>query len=128
MTANSDDIYIKADRNIEVAKKSVTLGDVLKIECVNPAMLARIRSTHLLTFHHPDNKRERRVVMSVLKVIQQIHEIYPEASVENIGETDFIVTRDLEPLGVENHYKLAAEKKWQQGEYLFTYRLYQKVK
>ena len=44
MTANSDDIYIKADRNIEVAKKSVTLGDVLKIECVNPAMLARIRS------------------------------------------------------------------------------------
>ena len=92
MTANSDDIYIKADRNIEVAKKSVTLGDVLKIECVNPAMLARIRSTHLLTFHHPDNKRERRVVMSVLKVIQKIHEIYPEASVENIGETDFIVT------------------------------------
>ena len=90
MTANSDDIYIKADRNIEVAKKSVTLGDVLKIECVNPAMLARIRSTHLLTFHHPDNKRERRVVMSVLKVIQKIHEIYPEASVENIGETDFI--------------------------------------
>ena len=92
MTANSDDIYIKADRNIEVAKKSVTLGDVLKIECVNPAMLARIRSTHLLPFHHPDNKRERRVVMSVLKVIQKIHEIYPEASVENIGETDFIVT------------------------------------
>ena len=79
MTANSDDIYIKADRNIEVAKKSVTLGDVLKIECVNPAMLARIRSTHLLTFHHPDNKRERRVVMSVLKVIQKIHEIYPTA-------------------------------------------------
>lgn len=64
----------------------------MKIECVNPAMLARIRSTHLLTFHHPDNKRERRVVMSVLKVIQKIHEIYPEASVENIGETDFIVT------------------------------------
>ena len=91
MTANSDDIYIKADRNIEVAKKSVTLGDVLKIECVNPAMLARIRSTHLLTFHHPDNKRERRVVMSVLKVIQKIHEIYPDAAVENIGETDFIV-------------------------------------
>ena len=30
--------------------------------------------------------------MSVLKVIQKIHEIYPEASVENIGETDFIVT------------------------------------
>ena len=42
MAANSDDIYIKADRNIEVAKKSVTLGDVLMFECANPVMLARI--------------------------------------------------------------------------------------
>ena len=55
-------------------------------------MLARIRSIHLLTFHHPDDKRQRRTVVSLLKVIQKIHEIYPDAAVENIGETDFIVT------------------------------------
>ena len=53
-------IYIKADRNVEVAKTSVMIGDVLKIECTDPAMLARIRSIHLLTFHHPDDKRQRR--------------------------------------------------------------------
>lgn len=92
MAGQSDDVYIKADRNIEVAKKSVTLGDVLKIECANPAMLARIRSLHLLTFHHTDNKKERRTVVSILRVIQKIHEIYPEATVQNVGETDFIVT------------------------------------
>lgn len=38
------------------------IGDVLKIECTDPAMLARIRSIHLLTFHHPDDKRQRRTV------------------------------------------------------------------
>ena len=92
MAEKSDTVYIKADRNIEVAKASVMLGDVLKIECTDPAMLARIRSIHLLTFHHTDNKRQRRTVVSVLKVIQKIHEIYPDATVENIGETDFIVT------------------------------------
>lgn len=92
MAGKSDTVYIKADRNIEVAKASVMLGDVLKIECTDPAMLARIRSIHLLTFHHPENKRQRRAVVSVLKVIQKIHEIYPDTTVENIGEADFIVT------------------------------------
>lgn len=92
MAGKSNTVYIKADRNIEVAKASVMLGDVLKIECTDPAMLARIRSIHLLTFHHPENKRQRRTVVSVLKVIQKIHEIYPDTTVENIGEADFIVT------------------------------------
>ncbi len=92
MAGKSDTVYIKADRNIEVAKASVMLGDVLKIECTDPAMLARIRSIHLLTFHHPENKRQRRAVVSVLKVIQKIHEIYSDTTVENIGEADFIVT------------------------------------
>ncbi len=56
-------------------------------------MLARIRSIHLLTFHHPDDKRQRKDEWyHFLKVIQKIHEIYPDAAVENIGETDFIVT------------------------------------
>lgn len=92
MAGKSDTVYIKADRNIEVANTSVMLGDVMKIECADPAILARIRSIHLLTFHHPDNKREHRTVVSILKVVQKIHEIYPDVTVENIGETDFIVT------------------------------------
>ena len=92
MAGSKETVYIKADRNVEVAKTSVMIGDVLKIECTDPAMLARIRSIHLLTFHHPDDKRQRRTVVSLLKVIQKIHEIYPDAAVENIGETDFIVT------------------------------------
>ena len=44
------------------------------------------------------------------------------------GVTDFIVTRELEPLGVENHYDLAAEQKWKQSGTEYTYRLYQKVR
>lgn len=34
--------------------------------------LDEIRSIHLLTFHHPDDKRQRRTVVSLLKVIQKI--------------------------------------------------------
>lgn len=44
------------------------------------------------------------------------------------GVTDFIVTRELEPLGVEKHYDLVAEQKWKQSGTEYTYRLYQKVR
>lgn len=92
MAGTGGTIYIKADRNIEVNKKSIALGDVLKIECANPAMLAKIRTMHLLTFHHTDHKKSNRTVVSALMVIQKIHEIYPDITVENLGEADFIVT------------------------------------
>ena len=40
MAGKAGTVYIKADRNVEVAKASVMIGDVLKIECTDPAMLA----------------------------------------------------------------------------------------
>lgn len=95
MAANNEIVYIKADRNIEVAKPDVTLGDVLQIECVNKNMLAKIKTLKLLKFHHTDQKnkkKEHREAVSVLKVIECIHEEYPNVQIENMGEMDFIVT------------------------------------
>ena len=40
MAGSNETIYIKADRNVEVTKPDVTLGDVLKMECSNPAVVA----------------------------------------------------------------------------------------
>ena len=56
MASGSETIYIKADRNIEVTKPDVTLGDVLKISCVNPSVAAKVKSLRLLRFHHTDKK------------------------------------------------------------------------
>lgn len=36
MAGKAGTVYIKADRNVEVAKTSVMIGDVLKIECTEP--------------------------------------------------------------------------------------------
>ncbi len=92
MAANTDTVYLKADRNTEVAKPDVTIGDVMKVECANPAMTARIRTLKLLVFHHTDQKKQKRVAVSIMKVIALIHEVYPSAEIQNMGETDFIVT------------------------------------
>ena len=88
-------VYIKANRNTEVIKPEVSIGDIAKIECVNPTVSARIRSMRLLKF--PDKRKEgirhpNRVAVSILKVIACIHEVYPEMEIQNMGEKDFIVT------------------------------------
>ncbi len=92
MASNSETIYIKAERNIEVTNPQVTLGDVLNLECSNPAVVPKLKAIKLLTFHHTDKKNQNRTAVSVLRVIQLIHEKYPNIDVQNLGEQDFIVT------------------------------------
>lgn len=92
MASNRETVYIKADRNVEVTKPQVTLGDVLKLECPNPAVISKIRAIKLLTFHSTDKKNQNRTAVSILRVIQLIHEKYPNIDIQNMGEQDFIVT------------------------------------
>lgn len=92
MAANGEIVYIKADRNIEVDHPDVRLEDVLQIECVQPNILAKIKSLRLLKFHPADDKKQHREAVSILKVISCIHQEYPGIQIENYGENDFIVT------------------------------------
>ena len=87
-------LYIKADRNTRTFDRRVTLGDVMKMECTNKAMLRQLKQKRLFLF--PDKpgqpKTKNQVeVFSILKVIELIHEDYPDALVESIGEQDFVV-------------------------------------
>ena len=79
-------VYVKAAGNCIVYDKNITLGDVLKIECTNIGMLRAIQQMELYRFNH-----EHSVVFSILKVIELIHEAYPNMQVVNCGEQDFIV-------------------------------------
>lgn len=92
MASNSETVYIKADRNIEVTKADVTLGDVLSMECSNPSVVPKLKSLKLLSFHHTDKKNQNRTAVSILRVIEVIHAALPNVDVQNMGEQDFIVT------------------------------------
>lgn len=107
--AGSETVYIKADRDVEVTKPEVTLGDVLKIECSNPNIVPKLNTLKLLKFHHTDKKHQNRTAVSILRVIQCIHEQYPSIDVQNMGETDFIVTyEEQKTAGGAVHYMKAA--------------------
>ncbi len=78
--------YVKASGNCIVYDKNITLGDVLKIECTNIGMLRSMKQMELYRFNH-----EHAVVFSILKVIEIIHQAYPDMEIVNCGESDFIV-------------------------------------
>lgn len=82
-------LYLKIEQCTEITKQTVTIGDVAKLECTDSAVVNRLKTEKLLTV---DAKPNSRHVISVLKVIQKIHEIYPELEIQNVGESDFIVS------------------------------------
>ena len=82
-------LYIKGDRDTEVTKPDVTLGDILSMECADKTVLPKIKTLRIIKFTKPG---QQRCVISILRVIERIHEEYPRLQIENMGETDIIVT------------------------------------
>lgn len=81
-------LYIKAEPVIEVTEPVVTLGDIVQMECRNQSILNRLNSTIILKFKRNQYKR---TVISILKIIEQIHGNYPDMQIMNLGVTDIIV-------------------------------------
>ena len=85
-------LYLKIEQCIQVPETSVKIGDVAKLECTDAAVINRLKTEKLMNIDPNPNNRS---VVSVLAVIQKIHEIYPELEIQNVGENDFIV--ELKP-------------------------------
>lgn len=89
MSANQDTVYIKGERDVEVTKRDVTLGDIISLECSNKNVVPKLKVLKILKI--PEEGKHRYVV-SILKIIACIHEQYPGLDIQNMGETDIIVT------------------------------------
>ncbi len=87
-------LYLKIEQCIQVPEVSVKLGDIAAMECTDPEVINRLKSKKVL---EADTDPNHRRVVSVLLVIQKIHEIYPELKVENLGENDFIISLKPKP-------------------------------
>ena len=89
MASENKILYIKGSRDVEVTKPDVTLGDLLSMESTDKLMLAKVRTLKIVRFK---KSGRQRCVVSLLKIIACIHEKFPEADVQNLGESDIIVT------------------------------------
>ena len=82
-------LYLKIEQCIQVPFTSVKIGDVAAMECTDTSVVNRLKTEKLM---EADKNPNNRKVVSVMFVIQKIHEIYPELEVLNLGESDFIVS------------------------------------
>ena len=88
-----DTIYIKGNQSVEVEHQRVSVSDLFEVECVNEPVLAKVKSLRIVSFGESGKHRQ---VISVLKVIEKIHEECPKAEVVNLGAPDIIVTYEKE--------------------------------
>ena len=82
-------LYLKIEQCIQVPNKSVKIGDVAAMECTDSSVVNRLKAEKLMEV---DANPNNRLVVSVLYVIQKIHEIYPDLEIQNVGESDFIIS------------------------------------
>ena len=86
--ASQETLYLKLDRNVEVQKDDVQLSDLGKLVCANKDILAHAKAMKIYKFK--DTKPQRQIV-SVMKIIDSLQTMYPDLSIENIGETEVIM-------------------------------------
>ena len=86
-------LYLKIDRNTCVYQKKVLLSDVAKVECERQDILRKVKNIVIYNFDIPlkDGKKKNAISMSILKIIELIHDVAPGSLVVNEGETDFVI-------------------------------------
>lgn len=84
-----DTLYLKIDQNVEVHKQDVTLDDIGKMFCSDQKIVNRLRTIKLVHVQHPTFAK---YTVSVLVIIKKIQEVYPELEINNIGESEFVLT------------------------------------
>ena len=85
-------LHLKIGRNTVVWDRQVRLSDIADMECTDEAALRQLKQKKIYTFREDTGSRKNQlVVVSVLKIMEQIHKDYPELEISNEGETDFII-------------------------------------
>jgi len=90
----SETIYVKFERNTMVYEKKINIGDIATVYATNKTIQAKVRAIKLLNI--PDVKKGT-YVFSVMDIIERISKECPEAEVNNIGESDFIIEYKEKP-------------------------------
>ncbi|MCD8073702.1 MAG: stage V sporulation protein AA [Lachnospiraceae bacterium] len=87
----SDTLYLKIDKNVRISggAAAVRLGEIAQICCADKPTENKVKTLRLPTerVHGPG-----RYIYSLMDVLPVIWQEYPKIAVNNLGETDFILT------------------------------------
>jgi len=86
---HQDILYLKLNKDVEVTAEDVFLKDIGKLFCINNTIVNRCNALKICTLKEGTSRK----VISVMKIIEMITDVYPGIRIENIGETDVIIER-----------------------------------
>lgn len=99
---NSITVYLKPERSTVVNISKVKIDDVIKVYCIDPEIKNQITNIVIYTFHE---QMDGRQIISVLKVIEEIVKVVPNAKIVNLGDPEFIIYHK-KPIPVTKKSKL----------------------
>jgi len=83
-------VYLKLEKKFEAQKDTVSLSDIGKVVCKDKAARAKIKAIQVHKFREGS---PQKCVVSVMKLIELIQHLYPDADVQNLGEPEFVLER-----------------------------------
>lgn len=87
--ASGETLYLKIEKNVQIHDTQVTIGDLAQVLCTDKATGNLVKTIKVPT---ATNGKPGRHAMSVMEIIALIQKEAVGIEVNNIGESDFIVT------------------------------------
>lgn len=84
-------VYLKLNQITQVHERQVTLGTLGEVYCSEKSVESRCRAMTVKRIRGGGKQKESRLVGSVVDIIRQIEREIPGTSVQNLGETDYVI-------------------------------------
>ena len=81
-------VYLKCLRSAKVSELNVYLSDICSLRCANAKTAAKLKAIIVWRF---DPKKQKRHVVSTLRLVELMEEKCPGITVEIIGETEVLI-------------------------------------
>lgn len=102
LSGQNDTLYIRLERSVLCYEPEIYLKDLGGLECANSDILARLKALKIYEFRNAGN-----MVCTVTKLVEEIHKLYPQLTVVNLGEMDVIMEyRDKKPSPIAQYVKV----------------------
>ncbi len=87
-----DTVYLRIDQSKKITKDDITVKDVATISCTDEKLKNRINAIKLYSFA---GKTQTRIIISSLKIIDEIQKELPGISLTPLGETDILIELNI---------------------------------
>lgn len=85
----SDTLYLATEKNVKVGNETVVLGDIAKLACTNPQVLAKAQTLKVMQI--PKGQYGRYVVTAVT-LVTLVQKHMEQVEVTHMGEPEFLIT------------------------------------